>query len=47
MTQQMTAGEEPDGLVRGLGSLHSGMLALVGGKAANLGELLSAGLPGA
>ncbi|VXC16945.1 PEP/pyruvate-binding domain-containing protein [Arthrobacter sp. 8AJ] len=45
MTQQMTAGEEPDGLVRGLGSLHSGMLALVGGKAANLGELLSAGLP--
>ncbi|UTT70085.1 PEP-utilizing enzyme [Arthrobacter sp. DNA4] len=45
MTQQMTAGEVSEGLVLGLGSLDAGMLALVGGKAANLGELLSAGLP--
>ncbi|WP_324643977.1 PEP/pyruvate-binding domain-containing protein [Pseudarthrobacter sp. LT1] len=45
MTQQMTAGEGSEGLVLGLGSLDSGMLALVGGKAANLGELFSAGLP--
>ncbi|MGO4237605.1 PEP/pyruvate-binding domain-containing protein [Pseudarthrobacter sp. YAF2] len=33
------------GPVLGLAALHAGMLALVGGKAANLGELLSAGLP--
>jgi phosphohistidine swiveling domain-containing protein len=31
--------------VRGLGTLDAGMLPLVGGKAANLGELVSAGLP--
>jgi pyruvate,water dikinase len=34
-----------DGLVRNLRSLDAGMLALVGGKAANLGELMTAGLP--
>ena len=34
-----------DGLVRNLRSLDAGMLALVGGKAANLGELMAAGLP--
>ncbi|RDV08198.1 phosphoenolpyruvate synthase [Arthrobacter sp. RT-1] len=34
-----------DGLVRNLRSLDGGMLALVGGKAANLGELMAAGLP--
>jgi len=33
------------GLVRDLSSLDSGMLDLAGGKAANLGELMSAGLP--
>ena len=33
------------GLVLDLGRLDAGMLELVGGKAANLGELLSAGLP--
>ena len=33
------------GPVLGLAGLDAGMLALVGGKAANLGELLSAGLP--
>lgn len=42
--------EEPEGsagtgLVRHLHSIDAGMLALVGGKAANLGELMSAGLP--
>ncbi len=31
--------------VRGLGTLDAGMLPLVGGKASNLGELVSAGLP--
>lgn len=36
---------EPDGLVLDLSMLDAGMLALVGGKAANLGELLAAGLP--
>ena len=45
MTQDSTAGDGPGGLVLGLGHLSAGMLALVGGKAANLGELLSAGLP--
>jgi pyruvate,water dikinase len=40
------AGTSPDdGLVLELRGLDAGMLALVGGKAANLGELLSAGLP--
>ncbi|MGX5716068.1 PEP/pyruvate-binding domain-containing protein [Arthrobacter sp. MAHUQ-56] len=38
-------GGEPDRLVRNLRTLNAGMLALVGGKAANLGELLAAGLP--
>lgn len=33
------------GLVRDLSSLDAGMLDLAGGKAANLGELMSAGLP--
>ena len=33
------------GLVRDLSSLDTGMLDLAGGKAANLGELMSAGLP--
>ncbi|WP_258804676.1 PEP/pyruvate-binding domain-containing protein [Pseudarthrobacter sp. NS4] len=33
------------GLVRNLHSIDAGMLAMVGGKAANLGELMSAGLP--
>lgn len=36
---------EDTGPVLGLARLDAGMLALVGGKAANLGELLSAGLP--
>jgi pyruvate,water dikinase len=34
-----------DALVLGLGAVSAGMLPHVGGKAANLGELLSAGLP--
>ena len=37
--------DEPDGLVLDLRRLNAGMLAVAGGKAANLGELLSAGLP--
>ncbi len=36
---------DPFGPVLGLEHVRSGMVALVGGKAANLGELLSAGLP--
>lgn len=45
MTQHRTTGHGPEGLVVDLCHVHGGMLALVGGKAANLGELLSAGLP--
>ncbi|WP_140416300.1 PEP/pyruvate-binding domain-containing protein, partial [Arthrobacter globiformis] len=33
------------GLVLGLGDLSASMLPQVGGKAANLGELLAAGFP--
>lgn len=40
-----SAGTGADALVLELRGLGAGMLALVGGKAANLGELLSAGLP--
>ena len=42
---QLVGTSPDDGLVLELRGLDAGMLALVGGKAANLGELLSAGLP--
>ncbi|MBX7444011.1 MULTISPECIES: PEP/pyruvate-binding domain-containing protein [unclassified Arthrobacter] len=45
MQRQGIPGGEPGGLVLDLRRLDAGMLALVGGKAANLGELLAAGLP--
>lgn len=43
-TESASAGDSA-GLVRDLRSVGAGMLPLVGGKAANLGELLLAGLP--
>ena len=49
MQRHAEPGESPaadtPGLVRDLSSLDAGMLDLAGGKAANLGELMSAGLP--
>ncbi|MGZ4659733.1 MAG: PEP/pyruvate-binding domain-containing protein [Arthrobacter sp.] len=45
MTQRTPTDDGSGGLVLDLAQLNAGMLALVGGKAANLGELLSAGLP--
>ncbi|MHC6593790.1 PEP/pyruvate-binding domain-containing protein [Arthrobacter sp. C152] len=45
MQRHGTPGDEPEGLVLDLRRLNAGMLGLVGGKAANLGELLAAGLP--
>ncbi|NUT73225.1 PEP/pyruvate-binding domain-containing protein [Pseudarthrobacter sp. C4D7] len=45
MRQHTIAEGHSGGLVLGLDHLRAGMLAQVGGKAANLGELLSAGLP--
>ena len=43
-TDSASAGDSA-GLVRDLRSVDAEMLPLVGGKAANLGELLQAGLP--
>lgn len=45
MIQASTPDASADGLVLGLELIDAGMLALVGGKAANLGETLGAGLP--
>lgn len=45
MMQRTPTDDGSGGLVLDLTQLNAGMLALVGGKAANLGELLSAGLP--
>ena len=45
MTQRTPTDDGSGGLVLDLAQLNAGMLELVGGKAANLGELLSAGLP--
>ncbi|NUP60209.1 MAG: hypothetical protein HOQ06_12160, partial [Pseudarthrobacter sp.] len=45
MQQHGIPDDGPGGLVLDLRRLNAGLLALVGGKAANLGELMSAGLP--
>ena len=45
MTQGSTQDVSADGLVLGLELINAGMLARVGGKAANLGETMGAGLP--
>ncbi len=45
MNQTSIPGKSQDGLVLGLELINAGMLARVGGKAANLGETTGAGLP--
>lgn len=45
MNQTSIPAGSPDGLVLGLELINAGMLARVGGKAANLGETTGAGLP--